>query len=187
MSDALAIFNSALPSASTPDSASLSSLEGKEQFLRLDIVPDVPALLPIQQVAEVLSIPIAQITPIPHMPDWVMGVYNWRGEILWMTDLGQLCGLTQHRQRTYSSAREAVVLQIHPPERNFSRSRGQTLGLVVEKVEDSEWCDPKVIQLPPTSTVNSEFERFLRGFWWKSNDDMLAVLDEEAIMRAMLH
>ncbi|WP_446877777.1 chemotaxis protein CheW [Phormidesmis sp. 146-33] len=186
MSDALSIFDSMSPSALMQDSTLTDSSARKEQFLRLDIVPETTALLPIQQIAEVLSIPIAQIIPIPHMPAWVMGVHNWRGEILWMVDLGHLCGLTPwYQQATYPSVYEVVVLQIHTGKGTFPHPKGQTLGLVVDRIDDSEWCTPGVIQSLPKSTVNSEFERFLHGFWWKSNDDMLAVLNGEAIMRAM--
>jgi positive phototaxis protein PixI len=188
MPNALSMFGSMSSSALTQDSTSASSLDSREQFLRLNIVPETTALLPIQQIAEVLSIPVAQITPIPHMPAWVMGVHNWRGEILWIIDLGHLCGLTPwYQQKTNPSAYETIVLQTHHSkgEATFPHPKWQTLGLVVGQIEDSEWCDPQVIQSLPTSTVNSEFERFLRGFWWKSNDDMLAVLDGEAIMRAM--
>ncbi len=69
-------------------------LNEKEQFLRFHLVPDTTLMLSITQLTEVLTIPVGQIIPIPHMPAWVMGVYNWRGEILWMVDLGQLVGLT---------------------------------------------------------------------------------------------
>jgi len=62
-----------------------------QQFLRFHLVPDTTALLPVRQMSEVLTVPIAQVVPIPHTPAWVMGVYNWRGEILWLVDLVQRC------------------------------------------------------------------------------------------------
>jgi positive phototaxis protein PixI len=186
MPNGLSILGSMPPSALTQDSISADSSDSQEQFLRLNIVPETTALLPIRQIAEVLGILVAQITPIPHMPAWVMGVHNWRGEILWIIDLGHLCGFTPwYQQKANPSTYETIVLQIHDNKGTFPYPKGQALGLVVGQIEESEWCDPQVIQSLPMSTVNSEFERFLRGFWWKSNDDMLAVLDGEAIMRAM--
>jgi positive phototaxis protein PixI len=186
MSDALSIFGSLSPAVSKQDSALASVSDHREQFLRFDIVPDATALLPIEQIAEVLSVQVAQITPIPHMPPWVMGIHNWRGEILWMIDLGHLCGFTPwYQKRMTRSTYEAIVLQIHDRTRTTPHPKGQSLGLIVEHIDDSEWCDPSVIQALPKAMVNSEFERFLCGLWWKSNDAMLAVLNGEAILRAM--
>ncbi|GBF83604.1 chemotaxis signal transduction protein [Aphanothece sacrum FPU3] len=81
--------NLTLPSP-TGETRNRSSLE---QFLRFDLVPDTTLMLPVAQLTEVLTVPLGQIVPIPHMPPWVMGIYNWRGEILWMVDLGHLLGL----------------------------------------------------------------------------------------------
>lgn len=157
-----------------------------DQFLRMYLEPDTPVLLPLPQLVEVLSIAIAQIVPIPHMPAWVMGAYNWRGEILWMVDLGHLCGLTPwYEQATHHSVHSAVVLRIQDDRASSTRARPQVLGLVVNRIEEVEWCDPSVIQQLPASMVRFELAPFLRGYWWKSNDDMLAVLNGEAIIAAM--
>lgn len=179
---------------SAPDSQSwsvpLSSTDQAprtgEQFLRLHLVPDTPVLLPLQQLIEVLSIPVAQVVPIPHMPAWVVGAYNWRGEILWMVDLGHLCGLTPwYAQATNYSVHSAVVLRVQDDRVAASRAKTQILGLVVNRIEEVEWCDPNVIQQLPSSMARFELAPFLRGYWWKSNDDMLAVLNGEAIIAAM--
>ncbi len=165
----------------------LVSLSGQpEQFLRLHLVLNMTALLPLTQVAEVLTIPIGKIVPIPHMSPWVMGVYHWRGEILWMVDLGQLCGLAPwYEQETNPSVYEAIVLQVVDQPSTQHQPKGQTLGLVVDRVEDIEWCDPQAIQCPPNFTLNPQLTQILRGYWWKSNDVMLAVLDGAAILQAM--
>ncbi len=178
------LSNSSLSPENRQDSA-LVSVSDREQFLRLHLVLDMTALLPIQQVAEVLTIPIGTIVPIPHMPPWVMGVYNWRGEVLWMVDLGHLCGLgSWYEQVTSPSVYEAIVLQVPHPSTQ-TQPKSQTLGLVVDRVEDLEWCDWRAIQCPPNFTLNPQLTQFLRGYWWKSNDVMLAVLDGSAILQAM--
>lgn len=179
MSDALPVPESQLvPAHLVPAAAAGTS----EQFLRVHLL-EMIVLLPVQQLSEVLTIPIGQIVPIPHMPAWVMGVYNWRGEILWMVDLGHLCGLTPwYQQPSGPATHSAIVLQRR--ERK-SAVRGQTLGLVVHRIDDMEQCNPELIQSLPLSTVSPELAPFLRGYWWKSDDDMLAVLNSEAIFAAM--
>ncbi|NET33488.1 MAG: chemotaxis protein CheW, partial [Cyanothece sp. SIO1E1] len=133
-----------------------------------------------------LTIPTGQIVPIAHMPAWVMGVYNWRGEILWMVDLGHLGGLKPwYQQGINLSAYTAVVLHAGAGKTSSPQSKSQMLGLVVNRVEDIEWCDPGVIQPPPESAEIPALAEFLRGYWWKSNDEMLAVLDGKAILAAM--
>jgi positive phototaxis protein PixI len=180
MSDSLSARVPLLPQTDT------ASVKASEQFLRFHLVPDTTALLPIQQLTEVLTIHIGQIVPIFHMPPWVMGVYNWRGEILWTVDLGHLIGLTPWYQRASgASAHTAVVLDTRSRKGKSTNVKSQMLGIVVNRVEDVEWCNPDLIQSPPSSTVTAELVPFLRGYWLKSNGEMLAVLDGEAIIAAM--
>lgn len=174
-------------SATSTDAANRVSTSSKttEQFLRFHLVPNTTGLLPIQQVTEVLTIPNSQIVPIFQMPPWVMGVYNWRGEILWIVDLGHLVGLTPwYQQASGASAYKALVLQAsnQGAPTNF---KSQMLGLVVNRIEDIEWCNPDLIQSAPSSTVTPELSQFLRGYWLKSNGDMLAILEGQAIIAAM--
>lgn len=178
------MFNYLLTSNSSLSPNDIASSNTGEQFLRLYLVPDTTAILPIQQLTEVLAIKSSQVVPISHMPTWVMGVYNWRGEILWMVDLGHLIGLTPwHQQETRASTYTAIVLQPHSNKATATKSL--MLGLVVNRVEDIEWCNPDWIQSPPASAVTPELVPFLRGYWLKPNKDMLVVLDGEAIINAM--
>jgi len=151
-----------------------------EQFLRCYLVPDALVMLPVSELTEVLKIPVGQITPIPHLPAWVMGVYNWRGEILWMVDLGHLIGLTPWSQQAVStSSYTAAILSV------TDGTERQTLGLVVTQVQDIELCDPGQIQSPPPSAITPELAPFLQGYWLKSNGEMLACLNPTAILAAM--
>lgn len=157
-----------------------------EQFLRFCLFPHTTALLPIPQLTEVLTIPRHQIVPIFQMPPWVMGIYNWRGEILWMVDLGHLVGLSPwYQQASHTSHHTAVVLQGHSYQKNTTNSQSQMLGLVVNKVEDIEWCNSDMIQSPSASTMTCEILPFLRGYLLNSNHETLMVLDGESIMAAM--
>ena len=162
-----------------------------QQFLRFHLVPDTTALLPVQQMTEVLSIPISAIVPIPHMPAWVMGIYNWRGEILWMVDMGHLLGLTPLYQQTINrSTYTAIVIhstdQMPGGQRAGSQMTGRKmLCLVVNRVEDIEWCDPDLIQSPPQSAIPPDLVPFLRGYWLKANGDILVVLDGNSIFAGM--
>lgn len=160
-----------------------NSSSAGEQFLQFQLTPDTTALLPLLQLTEVLTIPNGQIVPIAHMPLCVMGVYNWRGEILWMVDLAQLVGLTPlYQQNPNPSVYRAIVLSIPGDEITSSSHKNHTLGLVINRVEDIELCHQQLIQSPPSSSVNPKLAPFLQGYWLKANGEILVVLDGEAIM-----
>jgi positive phototaxis protein PixI len=159
-------------SAHSELAATVSLPDSGVQFLRLRLEPNQLALLPIQQLTEVLSISESQIMPIPHMPAWVMGVYNWRGEILWMIDLGQLCGLTAWHQRPLNRSTHTAIVLTSPDH----------LGLVVNQVEDIEWCDAATIQPTPVSAVTPELEQFAKAYWWNSIHSSIAILDGQALL-----
>lgn len=173
-------------SASLFSSTQVQKKGDLQQFLRFHLVPDTTVMLPLSQLTEVLTIPLGQIIPIPHMPSWIMGVYNWRGEILWMVDLGQLLGLTPwHQQTMTSSFYRALVLHSITSDTPQTKKRGQMLGLVVTQVEDIEWCNPQEIQSPPASACTPSLAPFLRGYWLKPAGNMIVVLDGEAIIAAL--
>jgi positive phototaxis protein PixI len=173
------------PSSLLPLTNSGSSSE-REAFLRFYLEPDTTAILPLQQLAEVFNIPISQIVPIAHMPSWIRGVYNWRGEILWIADLGHLVGLTPSYQQRHSTlSYTTLVLQTLCNNATSSNVKKQLLGVIVNRLEDIEWCNLDRIEAPPSSRVAPGLLPFLRGYWWKSDDEVLAVLKGEAIMAAM--
>lgn len=186
MSDSLSVRDFQLLQTIDEINRVSTSSKANEQFLRFHLFPNTTALLPIQQLTEVLTISRQQIVPIFQMPPWVMGVYNWRGEILWMVDLGHLVGLTPwHQQPMSASAHTVVVLQTNSNSATSSNTNTQMIGVVVNRVEDIEWCNPDWIQSPPASTVTPELMPFLRGYWLKSNGEMLVLIDGKAIIAAM--
>lgn len=176
-----------LTRGTTPSISTEQTVGVTQQFLRLHLIPDTTAMLSVNQITEVLTIPTTQVVPIPHMPAWVLGVYNWRGEILWITDLGHLLGLTPLSQHTtHHSTYTAVVIR----DTQYKSTLGQhtndkVLGLLVNRVEDLESFNPDVIQSPPQSAVKPELVPFLRGYWLKPSGEILVVLDGNSIIAGM--
>ncbi|MEM7593879.1 MAG: chemotaxis protein CheW [Cyanobacteria bacterium P01_A01_bin.83] len=154
-----------------------------QQFLKLQLYPETKAMLPISQITEVLKIQFGQIVPIPQMPTWVMGVYNWRGEILWMVDLGHLVGLdTWYQHQVHGANYTAIVLS---PYRNQTDHLQSNLGLVVPQVEDLETCTPGAIQSTLGSTVSARLDKFLQGYYLKPDGEIILALKAHAIATAM--
>lgn len=157
----------------------------EEQFLRFYLHPDTRIMLPIKQVTEVLKIQFGQIVPIPQMPTWIMGVYNWRGEVLWMLDLGNLLSLDSWYQHESNPSGHSVIVLSPYKEKSEADGENIHLGLVVSQVEDIEMCDPTTIQPTSNSKIMAQLQSFLRGYWLKPGGDLISVLDGLAIVGAM--
>jgi len=151
-------------------------------FLTLHLPPDTMALLAVEQLSEVLKVPLARITPIPHLPSWVLGVYNWRGEILWMVDLGARIGMSPwHAQEMPPAVAPAAVLEA-------PTSKGQAplkVGLIVHRIDDIVSLDPDQLQSPPNAMVSEQIAPFLSGHWLNADGQMLTLLDGMALLDRM--
>lgn len=157
----------------------------KERFLRFVLLPDTNLILPLVQISAVLKIPFGQIVPIPEMPSWAMGVYNWRGKIVWMIDLGHLLGFTPWDQQLTTSSNHQVII-IHPSnQQKTAQVTGEMVGLIVSHVDDIDFCDPSDLHSPPASVVTPELAPFLRGYWVKNDGDIIVALDGDAILAGM--
>ncbi|MBD2102870.1 chemotaxis protein CheW [Leptolyngbya sp. FACHB-261] len=150
--------------------------ETTQQFLRLHLLPETLLALPVKQITEVLKVALTEIVPIPRMPEYVMGVHNWRGEVLWIIDLGCLLGLQPLFQQPVSQLIRTTVV-IH--------SQGKTLGVSVQQVEGMEWWDSNLIQPSSRVTSTPKLQQFLQGYLLKPSGEMLAVLDGNLIMAGL--
>ena len=71
------------------------------------------ALLPAENVTEIITISEREILPVPQMPDCVMGIYSWRSEILWIIDLRNLLGFLKTEDgETLDSPSQASLIRV---------------------------------------------------------------------------
>ena len=91
----------------------------------------------------------AAATPLPHAPDFVVGVINLRGTVLPIVDLAARLGF----RPTEPTARSVVIVV---------RVDRQMVGLLVDAVSDIITVDDDLLQ--PTPDIASELARtFVRG------------------------
>ena len=154
------------------------------QFLKFYLHEGNKAMLSLQQITEVLRIKFSQIVPIPQMPAWVMGVYNWRGDILWMIDLGHLIGFNPWYQKSINRSNHTAIV-LSPNKKKDNVQNKIDLGLVVARVEDLEVCNVAKIQIPPNKSVTTQLAPFLEGYWLEQSKDMIMVLNGGSIVAAM--
>jgi positive phototaxis protein PixI len=151
-----------------------STSEQLQQFLSFRASLNTQAMLPTQQMLEVLNLSHHQIVPIPDTSTEVVGVCNWRGEVLWLVNLGYL--LTDNPDFTQEKYQiNYTVIIIH--------HNSMILGLVVEQVHNMLWCNPAQIQSIPASYL-VKTSSLIQGYWLNSQQDVLLILDAEALIHS---
>lgn len=164
----------------------------EEQFLQVTVNGGLPLLLPGANLVEIMKLSIGQVVPMFQMAPWVMGLYNWRGEMLWVADLGHFLGFAPWYNQAEAATRHTVVV-IKPPYAADQPTDEQppTLGLVVNTVE--AMVAYPVSALQPLSTAISDQSiavepgllPFLRGCCVDSADRPQLILDGTAVLNAM--
>jgi len=164
-----------------PNSATLASslsllnldppqFDSRQKFLRFSLGPQDSGLLPLEEIGEVLHVNVLDILPVPEMPACVLGIYNWRGNMLWLIDLEHLidCPASQQRQAPFLMA---MVVQVDE----------QYLGLVVQAVKDIELHDATQMQSATAGLFPAKLLPFVKGYLPSADG---TVLDVEAIARS---
>jgi positive phototaxis protein PixI len=162
---------SSSPSPSAPPRP--SAPETLEQFLRLQLPGKIQVMVATQSLTEILNLSLSQVVPISDMNPAMMGVCNWRGEVLWIADLGYFLGFEPLYVQNLRRGQVNTIV-VH--------QEGQTLGLGVERVDQMLWCDRTQIQAEPKQPVGTPLlERYIQGYWSDPTGEAL-VLDIEALM-----
>ncbi len=170
--DTLATFNG------TDDRVPSSSGLVGERFLQVLLADGEMGLLALDQIGGVMALAPAQLLPVPQMRAEVMGIYEWRGQPIWVVDLGCMVGLPPliHRSGPAGSG-SVTVLAL--------RSQGGDNGgaaVAVAQVGEIETVDPDQIQTPTPGIFNPQLQALLRGYLPRSG---LPVLEVEWILEAL--
>lgn len=145
--------------------------EAGQKFLRFQLCPDQTALLAVDEITAVLTVAAIEVLPVPHMPACVLGIYNWRGEVLWLTDLASQIGFAQLGESDPGcTAFMAIVVQI----------QGQRLGLAVPEIYDIEHHDSQHLHAPSPGLFSPHLSPLMKGYL---ANDRSTVLDVAAILQ----
>ncbi len=163
-----------LTSDDTPAAAdpSVDSREG-ELCLRFDVPSGNEFAIAASGVREVMSVYLDRITPIPNASPFFLGTYNWRGQVIWVADLGQFLG---DRVLVGTDRNEISLLIVEEQE--------LVMGFAVHAVANTEWLNVDCLiddpQIPPTMSG------FIKGVYATTRIDCpeLRLLDRVAILRS---
>jgi len=165
---------SALTRVNTP-TITQNSPPAREKFLRFQLGEEGIALLPLNIIKQVMQVSAAEILTVPQMPTCVLGIYNWRGEMLWMVDIGKFMGFPD---LTTSGTDNVMAIAIQVQE--------QYLGIVVQQINDIELHDLDQINMPSLGLFSPEILPYLQGYLIGEEKEVLMVLNGESIAQAPL-
>lgn len=64
-----------------------------DNYLSFSLNQQTPALLLMEYAQEVIIVPTTRLTPMPNMPECVLGLLNRRSRVLWVVNLAKLLNL----------------------------------------------------------------------------------------------
>jgi positive phototaxis protein PixI len=148
-------------------------METQQKFLSFNLGGRDTAVILLQHITEVLQVSLAEICGVPQMPNCILGIYNWRGEMLWLVDLEAMLGYPPLLQgANLLSKMMAIVLE----------SEGKYLGLLVRQLIDIEWLYTQHMKAPSAELFYQTISPFLQGYFINSSDEMILNLDALTIM-----
>jgi positive phototaxis protein PixI len=152
-------------------------LETKQKFLSFSLGVRDTAVIPLEQITEVVQIPLTEICGVPQMPNCVVGIYNWRGEMLWLVDLEEMLGYPPLLQGSnFLSKMMALVLE----------HEGKYLGILIRQLIDIDWLDTQRMKQPSEEVFYPEMTPFLRGYFINDAEQMIFNLDASAMLQTSL-
>ncbi len=159
--------------APNTNEASASSQEG-ELCLRFDVPSGNEFALPASGVREVMSVYLDRITPIPNASPFLLGTYNWRGQVIWVADIGQFLG---DLVLVNTDQNEVAVLIVEEQE--------LVMGFAVRGVANTEWLDVDRMQAPDAH-MPAAMNGFVKGVYHATGSEAppLRLLDRVAILRS---
>lgn len=146
----------------------------QQPYLRLELTTNITAVLPMKNAQEVLVVSTRRITPIPNMPDCVVGLLNQRSRVFWVVDLPQMLEMPSV-DRNSQQYHMAII-----------QAANVSLGLIVKDIKGVMRLTIEEIQ-SPIGNVAPGLIPYLQGCCLQQNE-ILLVLDPEAIVNSpILH
>ncbi len=130
--------------------------------------------LPVESAIEVLSLSPTQICFIPAVDPLLLGVVNWRRQLLWTLDLSDLIKIRPEVERSHQSSQlTTIVLQ--------AQSSKQQIGCIVSELAGIvDLSSAHVRPLP--SQIPESVRPYFSGFVKQSTPILL--LDPAAVLQS---
>jgi len=142
--------------------------EGEEQYIIFSLAESEYAV-PAANVREIGEPP--NVTPVPNVPDWVLGVANLRGDILSLVDLRLFLGMER-----IDYDEDTRMMVVHTQQDASS----VTTGLMVDLVSDIRYLSVDRIGAP-AAPIEDQVAPYLRGVY-EHDGRLLVVLNLDQLL-----
>jgi twitching motility protein PilI len=151
------------------NSEAISSL-----YLQLQLNANILAVVPMRYTQEVLTVSSRRITPMPNMPDCILGLLNQKSRIFWVADLSQMFNM-QPIDRNLQQYHLAII-----------RFKDIPLGLIVSQIKGVVRLNPEEIQSLKEKVIPS-LEPYFYGYCQQQDKRMLVLNPEALVNSPLLH
>jgi purine-binding chemotaxis protein CheW len=125
--------------------------------------------LPMKNVQEIQQLPM--VTYLPHLPEWIPGVCNLRGNIVSIVDLKQLLGF---EPTNFTAKTRLVVVR--------TEQQDLTTGLIVDEVVRITEIEAGSIRRP-VGPLEGQLSQFLKGTC-ETHGAVICVMDLETTLNS---
>lgn len=141
----------------------------RRRLLRFPLGTRDSGLLPLADIVEVLQVPLTNVLPVPGVADPVLGLCNWRGNMLWLVDFNALAGYAPLVEGM--AGQPLTVLIIRTPDK--------AMGLGISQFDDIEYSDLTHLHGATPGLFPAQMYPFIAGILPGAQG---AVLDASAIL-----
>jgi chemotaxis-related protein WspB len=120
----------------------MSARQTRMQLLTFSIAGQ-PCAIEARLVTEVL--PLVPARPLPQVPDYVLGIFTYRGDLVPLVDLSRRMAASPPRERLST---RVIVVEFRPPGRDADGPPVR-FGLVAENVIGIRGAEEAAAALPP--------------------------------------
>ncbi|WP_066379057.1 MULTISPECIES: chemotaxis protein CheW [unclassified Anabaena] len=150
-------------------------MDSQQKFLSFHLGARDTAVISLENITEVLQVSLGDVCSMPQMPSCILGVYNWRDEMLWLVDLEEMLGYPPLPPATNLMTKMMTIVL----EKN-----GKHLGLLVRQLMDIEWLDMEQMKAPSAELFSQSISPFLQGYFINDAERMMFNLDADAIIHS---
>ncbi len=144
-----------------------------QSYLHFLVGKGIKAVISMEKVLEVISIPVERITAIPNMPIYVLGLLHQRSRVLWLIDLPEFLGLPP------------INLNIQEYNIAIVEIQQKLAGLVVLEIQEVTRYPAESIEPQEKDFLIPQLQPYSQGNLRKSEKELLPILDVESIVNQL--
>jgi purine-binding chemotaxis protein CheW len=138
---------------------------GQRQYIKF-ILDEIVLGLPLINALEIDQ--LSEITPLPNLPQWMLGICNIRGEIISVVDLR---GFFQMPSRSLKSVTPLIVIQ----------NKAKKTSIMVDKIMGLLSIDPSDPGMQANALTESKLLPYTSGVFFSGNE-LIYLLDVEKLL-----